>query len=257
MDSKRNTLERRSKILQMLNTDGKVSVKDLSNRFGVSEVSIRNDLVKLEEKGLLVRTRGGAIREKSNYKNTGLSDRLKQNFKEKMRIGKRAIDLIKEGDNVILSAGSTVIPLAKQLSRLKNIRVITHSLPVIDELSHNSQMEVIQVGGVLRSKMRSLVGPIAEKTLGKLSCNTVFLSVEGIDLESGIFSPVIEEASLSKIAIGVSEKVVVLADSSKFQRKSFAKVCSMDRIDVIITDKGIPDRTRNSLEKMGIEVIIA
>ncbi len=261
MQTKRNTLERRAKILQHLNNKGKVYVKDLSKEFSVSEVSIRNDLVKLEEKGLLIRTRGGAIKEKSGYDDPGLSQRIKQNFKEKMRIGKRAVDLINEGDNVILGAGTTLLPLARQLNRFKNIRIITHSLPIVDELSgisnNGGKMEVIQVGGVLNGRLRSLVGPIAEKTLGKLHCNTLFLSVEGIDLTAGIFSPIIEEASLSRVAINVSDRVVVLADSSKFQKRSFAKVCSINQVDVVVTDKNIEPKIKAGLEKLGIEVIIA
>ncbi len=260
MESKRNTLERRAKILQQLNSEGKVYVKNLSLAFGVSEVSIRNDLFKLEEKGLLIRTRGGAIKEKMGFEEKGLSHRIKQNYKEKMRIGKKAAELINEGDNIVLSSGTTVLPLARQLSRFNNIRVITHSLPVVDELSNTKtrvgNIEVIQVGGVLNPKLRSLVGPIAEKTLSKLSCNTLFLSVEGIDLEGGIFSPILEEASISRVAMDISDRVIVLADSSKFQKRSFAKICSLDKVDTIITDKQINPETRQALEKRGIKVLV-
>ena len=256
MKKPRNTLVRRSKVLELLNRQDNVSVSTLSTMFAVSEVSIRNDLSKLESKGLLIRTRGGAIKKQPVNFDLSLNQRLKKFFKEKQNIGRKAVEYIHEGETIVLDSGSTTLKVAKNLDRFKQIKLITNSLPIADVVADFDGVEVIIAGGVMRPEMRSLIGPMAERNLLEYYCDIAFLAVDGIDCDYGISTPVVSEASLNKIMIDIARKVIVVSDSSKFGRRSFAKIASMDKIDVLITDNGIPDKDRKKLEKMELELVI-
>ena len=251
-----NTLTRRSDILNLLEKQDNISVAALSRMFGVSEVSIRNDLTHLEHKGLLIRTRGGAIKKQPVNFDLSLNQRLRKFFKEKEKIGKKAIEYIREGDTIVMDSGSTTLQIARSLDRFKQIKLITNSLPVADAVADFEGVEVIIPGGILRPEMRSLIGPMAERNLLNYNCDIAFLAVDGVDCENGISTPVLYEATFSRTMIEISNKVIVVTDSSKFQKRSFVKITSMDKIDVIITDKGIPDEDREKLEKMNIDLIL-
>jgi len=256
MKKPRNTLARRSEMLEILNKQDSISVTDLSQMFGVSEVSIRNDLSHLELKGLLIRTRGGAIKKQPVNFDLSLNQRLKKFFKEKQKIGRKAVEYIREGDTIVMDSGSTTLKIAKNLDKLKQIKLITNSLPIAEMVADYDGVEVIIPGGVMRPEMRSLVGPMAERNLLQYYCDIAFLAVDGIDCDYGISTPVVLEATFCKTMIEIAKKVIVVSDSSKFQRRSFAKIASMDEIDVIITDKGIPDSDKAKLENMHTDLIL-
>ncbi len=251
-----NTLSRRSDILKLLEKQDNISVAALSRLFGVSEVSIRNDLSHLEHKGLLIRTRGGAIKKQPVNFDLSLNQRLKKYFKEKQRIGRKAVEFISEGDTIVMDSGSTTLQIARNLDRFKQIKLITNSLPIADAVADFEGVEVIIPGGVLRSEMRSLIGPMAERNLLNYNCDIAFLAVDGIDCDIGISTPVLYEATFSRAMIEISNKVIVVTDSSKFQKRSFVKITSLDKIDIIITDKGIPEQEKIKLEKMNIDLIL-
>lgn len=252
----RNTLSRRSEILELLKKKENISVIELSTMYKVSEVSIRNDLAHLESKGLLIRTRGGAINKQPINFDLSLNQRLKKYFKEKQNIGKKAVEFINEGDTIVMDSGSTTLRIAENLGIFKQIKLITNSLPIAEQVADFKGVEVIIPGGVLRSEMRSLIGPMAERNLLNYYCDIAFLAVDGIDCDKGISTPVLYEATFSKTMIDISKRVIVVSDSSKFQRRSFAKIASMDKIDIIISDKGIPEEDRLKLERMNLELVL-
>lgn len=254
MKKARNTLTRRSEILELLKKQDNISVQELSDMYGVSEVSIRNDLAHLENKGLLIRTRGGAINKQPKSFDLSLNQRLKKYYKEKQNIGKRAVEYIKEGDTIVMDSGSTTLRIAENLGKFKQIKLITNSLPIAEQVADYKGVEVIIPGGVLRPEMRSLIGPMAERNLVNYFCDIAFLAVDGIDCDSGISTPVLYEATFSRTMIDISKKVIVVSDSSKFLRRSFVKIASLDKIHVVITDKGIPESEKNKLERMNILV---
>ena len=256
MKKPRNTLARRSEMLKILNKQDNISVSDLSQMFGVSEVSIRNDLSHLELKGLLIRTRGGAIKKQPVNFDLSLNQRLKKFFKEKQKIGRKAVEYIKEGDTIVMDSGSTTLKIAKNLDKFKQIKLITNSLPIAEMVADYEGVEVIIPGGVMRPEMRSLVGPMAERNLLQYYCDIAFLAVDGIDCDYGISTPVVFEATFCKTMIDIAKRVIVVSDSSKFQRRSFVKIASMDEIDMIITDQGIPEEQRAKLEKMQIDLVL-
>lgn len=252
----RNTLSRRSEILELLKKKENISVIELSTMYKVSEVSIRNDLAHLESKGLLIRTRGGAINKQPINFDLSLNQRLKKYFKEKQNIGKKAVEFINEGDTIVMDSGSTTLRIAENLGIFKQIKLITNSLPIAEQVADFKGVEVIIPGGVLRSEMRSLIGPMAERNLLNYYCDIAFLAVDGIDCDKGISTPVLYEATFSRTMIDISKRVIVVSDSSKFQRRSFAKIASMDKIDIIISDKGIPEEDRLKLERMNLELVL-
>jgi len=181
---------------------------------------------------------------------------LKKFFKEKKKIGRKAVEYIREGDTIVMDSGSTTLKIAKNLDKFKQIKLITNSLPIAEIVADFEGVEVIIPGGVMRPEMRSLVGPMAEQSLLQYYCDIAFLAVDGIDSEYGVSTPVILEAAFCKTMIEISKKVIVVSDSSKFQKRSFVKIASMDEIDMIITDTGIAEEERVKLEKMKLDLVL-
>jgi len=255
--AKRNTLQRRTLILEKLEGDGQVFVNILSKHFEVSEVTIRNDLLQLEKKQMLIRARGGAIKANRVGIDYELSKKHKLNLEKKQKIGKKAAGLIEDGDTVIIDSGTTTMEMTKYISQDYRLTVITNALNIANQLVHNQNKEVIIPGGFLRKESLSLVGTPAEKSFKSFLSDKLFLGVDGLDIEFGLMTPNIEEAHLNQTMIEISQQVIVLADSSKFFKRSLAIICPISKINTLVTDEGIPPHFKANLEKMGIEVIIA
>jgi DeoR family transcriptional regulator of aga operon len=255
---RRWTVERRKSILERINKEGKVFVHDLSKEFNVSEVAIRNDLQQLEKKYLLIRVRGGAIKVEGGVSiDHGLSEKDKLHREEKARIGKKAVQLIKEHDTIIIDSGTTTMEFAKNLDQVEDITVICNALNIASQLAQFKNINLIVPGGYLRRNSLSLVGPLADKNLNNMYVDKVIMGVDGFDTKYGIYTPNIEEAYFNEIMIKVSKEVIVLCDSSKFKRRSLAFICGIDKIHYVITDDGIQESDRKLLEDAGIQVIIA
>ena len=234
----RFTVSRRKKILEQIKEKGEVLVASLSKEFGVSEVTIRNDLEHLERKNLLVRARGGAIHTENNVGNDQwIAEKNKIHINEKAAIGKAASSLIKDGDTIIIDSGTTTVEIVKHLNGIKQLNVITNALNIANHLLIHSSINVIIPGGYLRQNAMSLVGPLAEKNLHNFFVDKLFLSTDGFDTKQGIFTPNIDEAHLNGIMIEIAKEVILVTDSSKFKRKSLAFICGLDKIDKVITTK--------------------
>jgi DeoR family transcriptional regulator of aga operon len=256
--TKRSTVERRADILGMLRENGQVFVHELSTKFNVSEVTIRNDLEQLEIKNQLIRARGGAMRQVNNVSiDYPISEKHKLNTVEKAKIGKEAAKLIKESDTIILDSGTTTLEIAKNLSGFKSLTVITNAINIVNQLTANQGVNIIIPGGSMRKNSDSLVGPFAERNLQKFYVDKVFIAVDGFDTSHGAFTPNIEEASLNQIMIEIAKEVILVADSSKFNRKSLAFICPVNKIDIIVTDDKISKEDLKRLQDSGIKVIIA
>lgn len=256
--TKRSTVERRKKILNMLEQNGQVFVHELSEEFDVSEVTIRNDLELFESKKLLIRSRGGAMKyENSVGMDFQLSDKDKINYAEKIRIGKKAAALVNPGETIILDSGTTTMEIAKNLSPDDAVNVITNAFNIANQLINSPNINIIVPGGTLRKNSHSLVGPLAEKSIRNFYVDKVFLGVDGFDTSQGAFTPNIEEASLNQIMIEISKEVILVADSSKFKRRSLAFICPVNKIDIVVTDEHISREDQNRLADLGVKVIIA
>jgi len=256
---KRNsTIVRRKSIILQVNETGQVLIHELSKEFDVSEVTIRNDLEDLEKKNLLVRTRGGAIRNESSVGiDLHLSEKSKLHYEEKSKIGKIAAQIINERDTIIIDAGTTSLEVAKNLGQFNDITVICNALNVVIQLLQFDNIKLVIPGGYLHKHSLSLVGPLAERNIQNLYVDKVFIGVDGFDTKRGIYTPNIEEASLCESMINISKEVIVVCDSSKFSRRSLAYICDIDKIHTVITDCEIPNDDRKRLEDAGIRVIMA
>ncbi len=249
-------LERRAGILELIESTGQVKVSELSKLFKVSEVTIRNDLTQLEQKGLLIRARGGAIRSQSVGIDYALNIKAKKHFEEKKAIGEKAAGLIQDGDTIILDSGTTTTEIAKNLNRFNELTVITNALNIARQIAEYPQFKIIVPGGILRPKSLSMVGPTAEASIRNYYCDKLFLGVDGIDAHYGISTPNVEEAHLNRVMIELSKEVFVVTDSSKFNRRSLAFIASMEKVHIVITDKNIPQEEKEKLENMGVQILI-
>jgi DeoR family transcriptional regulator of aga operon len=239
-----STLNRRVKILNLIEEQDHIQIVKLSKLFNVSEVTIRNDLSHLEQKGLLIRTRGGAIKQQRVGLDFRLSEKASQHYAEKQRIGKKAREFVNNGDTIILDSGTTTLEIGKNLADFEELTVITNAINIAGH-----------PGGFLRENSLSLVGTTAEDSLKNFYCDKVFMGVDGIDTSYGISTPNIEEAHFNRVMIEVANELIVVADSSKFYRRSFAFIAPISSISTLITDKNIPGEESNKLQTAGVKVI--
>ena len=248
--------ERHQSILDILQLQGGVSVTDLSQRLNVSEVTIRKDLTALEKQNKLYRTHGRAIPISPYIGDRHINEKEKQFVMEKQAIGKAAAALIHEHDSILMASGTTILFAAKQLAEAKNITVITASVSVSSMLSQNKDIDVVQLGGLVRESSVSVVGSFAESMLKYFNCSQLFIGADGVDLEFGVTTTNMMEANLNRMMMDASQQIILLVDSSKFGKKGFSKICDLDKVDTIITDKNIPQKYLDSLTDLGIEMII-
>ena len=246
--------KRHSQILEILQKQGSVSVLDLANQLEVSSVTIRKDLSLLEEKELLFRNHGRAILINPYINDRHINEKEKLYMEEKRQIGIRAAELIYSNDSIIIASGTTMHAFARQIRVKERLTAISAALDVTSILAHDKDIDIIQLGGFVRNTSLSIVGNYAEKMLEDFSCSKLYLGVDGIDLDYGLTTTNAMEATLNRMMMKVSQKTIVLADSSKFGRRGFSKICDLDSIDHIITDKNICQKTLESLNERGIEI---
>lgn len=250
-----STVERRQEIVVLANHQGKVKVPDLSDKFKVSTVTIRNDLNSLAKKGLLVRARGGAIASTKISKELSVEEKHHENHDVKVAIGKEAAKLINHGESIILDSGTTTEQIAKCLGTHKDLVVMTNGLNITVELSHFDDIETLVTGGKLRKRSLSFYGSHAEESLKNLRFDKVFLGVDGIDTTVGLTTHFEHEANLNRIMVDSSREVIAVTDSSKFNKNGFQLVASMISINTLITDDRIPEKARSEIESYGIKLI--
>lgn len=251
----RSTVERRDNIIQEIQKNGKVRVDNLSEQYDVSSVTIRNDLDYLEEKGILHRTHGGALIRKSVYEDPTLEEKKKRFYEEKQRIGKKAVELIKDSDSILLDSGTTAMEVAQRLSGKKNLTIMTNAINIALKLGEFEKLNVMLTGGVLRKESFSLVGPEAEAAISNYYFDKLFLGVDGLDIRFGLTTPNPMEAQLNRTMVKRAQEVIAIADSSKFGRHSFSYICDIDVISTIITDDNISNQYEMELVKRNINVI--
>ncbi len=227
---------RHDRIITLIRKMRKVSVEELTRRLGVTRVTIRKDLTFLEEKGILMRTHGGAVLAENSYRDQYFLKRKEIYREEKKRIAHKAAKLILEDDTIYIDSGSTAACLAKEIIG-KSIRVITNSLDVINILSDSSDCALISVGGRYRKEAGSFIGPQAEETIRQFSIDIAFLGSSGISEEGSFSSYNIFESQLKSTVITASKRNIILADSSKYGKEAFSIFANCSAIDILITDR--------------------
>jgi len=249
--------QRREKILELLKEDGSAKVIDLAKIFKVTEVTIRQDLEKLEKDGLAFREHGGAF-----LKNVG--DQVKSfllanqdNIDKKELIATKCLEFIESGDTIILDSGSTTTEIAKKIKGLKNLTVITNALNIALMLGAEPGIEVIMTGGEFKPPTLSLTGQKAADFFKGINVQKLFLATAGISLKSGLTYPSLSDLVVKKAMIDAAETTYLVADSTKIGKSAFASLGALSLIDYIITDAGIEDKHKAVFRQNEIELIIA
>jgi DeoR family transcriptional regulator, aga operon transcriptional repressor len=250
--------ERRRRIMELLDTQERVTVDELVSHFDVSAVTIRGDLDALANAGAVVRSHGGALKRVDAPEDMPITVKETLHHPEKVRIAHAACQTIRDGETIMLDSGTTTAEIARQLKFLKlhSLNVITNALNIAVELANLPNVRVIMIGGILRQMSYSLCGPHAEQTLRLLHADRLFLAVDGLDPEIGLMTPDVLEAQLNAVMIQVSREVVVVADSTKFQRRSLSVISKMDSVHKVITDEGVKPEMVAALRGRSIDVVI-
>jgi len=257
------TDKRAKEILRLLLRQGKTSVEDLTVALSASPASIRRDLARLEARGLVHRTHGGAMLSGGSVYEPFRFDasfhvREDRFAAEKQRIAHAAAELIQERDTIGISAGTTTTLLAKQLQHRHGIRVVTNAVNIAMELSSSTNVETTLTGGAMRwPGAFSLVGPAAIETLKMFVLDRLFLGVTGLHAGHGATLIEPEEAAVSRMMVKQARTVIVVADSSKMGMVGPAVICAPSDIDLLITDDGIEPETASAFEAAGIRILTA
>jgi len=248
---------RREKILELIREDGHAKVFQLSKIFKVTEVTIRQDLEKLEKDGFIERDHGGAYLKNMgvNVKNITLQNQ--ENLAEKAAIAKKALELINEGDTIILDSGSTTTEIARLITGFKNLTVITNSLNIAFILGADPGINLIVTGGEFKAPTLPLTGQKAADFFNDLHVDKLFLATAGITLKSGLTYPSISDIFVKRAMIESANMVYLVADSSKIGKSSFASLGALSLIDYLITDAKINQTETDMLKKNDIKMIIA
>ena len=249
--------ERRKYILDSIFKDGFVKVADLAEALQVTQTTIRKDLTYLETQGLLYRAYGSAMPTTAQVMDISLHTKKLINYKKKLAIARKAVEMLTENDSIIMGAGSTLEVMAEILKPKGRLNVVTSAVNVAMALGDMSGVSVMQLGGILYGNSLCVIGTEAKSMLRNLQCSKLFFGVDGIDLEGGAFCATLEEAELLSQMIRVSSSAIVLADSSKIGVKGFGRICTIKDINVLITDAGIKEDTRKAFERQGVRVVIA
>ena len=248
--------ERRLRITKILNETetGMVSVSELSERLGVSMMTIRRDLDRLEQMAVLRRVRGGAVAYQGELWETPGEPEV-HSGRDKQAIGWAAARLIEDGDHVLLDSGTTTPHIARNLNYRNDVVAVTHALPVADELVQLPKVTAVLIGGRLLHKGRHTYGPEVLRRLGRLSVDKCFLSAAGYSAEGGACGLDPHEVELKQAMMNAARQVILVADSTKWGRNTGFRIASLKNIDRFVVDDGIPAEAIGVFEAEGVEVI--
>jgi DeoR/GlpR family transcriptional regulator of sugar metabolism len=249
--------ERREQIITLLDQVGRVSVTDLSERFGMSQATIRTDLDALAAQGLLVRTHGGAIA--SNRSNLELSFDVRRRLHstQKHRIGAAAASMVEDGEAIALDASTTALALATQIKGRRELTVITNGIFIALALLDAPGVTVLMPGGFLRRDSVSLVGAEGNEFIKQFNLQKGFFGAKGLTLEEGLTDVNSAEVAIKRSLVVEAKQVIAIVDSSKWGRVGFASFASIDQVDCVISDEGAPPDMVAALREAGVDVIIA
>ncbi|SEN37084.1 MULTISPECIES: DeoR/GlpR family DNA-binding transcription regulator [unclassified Paenibacillus] len=246
--------ERYDRIVEMVNVKGSMRVSELSEHCRVTEETIRRDLDRLEQAGRLRRSHGGAVSVKEEQPEIPYRVRETTHAEEKKRIAQSALSMIRPGDRILLDASTTAGYMAANMPDMP-LTVLTNSIQVATELSSRDKIEVISTGGQLAQRSLSFVGPLAERSLETYHVDKLFLSCKGVHLEGGGISESNElQARLKQKMVGISDQVILLADTSKFGVRAFARVTGLNAVHAVITDQSLDEDVIERLNSYDISI---
>lgn len=244
---------REERILELLQEGEELSVARLGELLGVSAVTIRADLKSLELKGMVIRSRGTAI----PAFHPQLLERQNSNTPQKEAIAKLAASFVSDGDSIMISNGTTCALIARYLFGRRNVQIVTNSTLVLPYVRVNGNVTVTLVGGEFRPQAEALVGPTAIKQIEDYHVTTSFFGTDGLTLEHGLTTALVENADLLRRMCSQASRSVLVVDSSKLGNKGFVRILPLSEVDILITDSGMPEETIRDIRAMGVDVRIA
>jgi len=249
--------ERRSVIMQIIDSSGRVRVQDLARRFSTTSVTIRNDLNELQRRGLLQRSHGGAIKPDARQYESPFMDRMQAHIEEKRRMGILAASLIHDGDTVILDSGTTTDEIAKQLKNRSRLQVITNGVNIANELLTARGVHTVILGGTLRNDSASIVGRATEDMLSHLFADKLFMGGAACDPDFGVSGANLEEAMVNKAMLGCARETILVADASKFDKRSMSRIATFSQIHTVVSDTSMPVRIQEKVRSFGCNLLLA
>jgi len=248
---------RRAKILRWLQEEGSARVRTLSGAFDVSEVTLRQDLEKLEADGHIVREHGGAFLKSMTQQVRAMALQHREHMEAKQRIGRAAAALVGDGETIILDSGSTTTEVAAQLIGRRDMTVITNALNIALLLGAEPGFDVHMTGGHFKAPTLSLSGERSADYCRGLFVQKLFLATAAIDLEAGLTYPALSDIPVKRAMIEAAEKVILVADSSKIGARAFSALGGIDLVHLLVTDDAVTPEDRAAIEAAGVEILIA
>jgi DeoR family transcriptional regulator of aga operon len=248
--------ERRTQILKIVRSAGRVRVNELAGRFSTSAVTIRNDLNELHQRGLVLRSHGGAVLPDTILRESPVHERLKAQSDEKRRIGAMAATLIHNGETIILDSGTTTLEIARQIKKKQGLQIITNGINIAAELLDARDSQVFIVGGTVRGESASISGHFAEEMFDQFSADKLFLSGAGCDLDFGVSGANLEETMVNRAMIRIAREIILVADASKFSKRSMSRIAPLSEIDTVISDTSLDEDIQAKLRALGCNLIL-
>ncbi|WP_263372934.1 DeoR/GlpR family DNA-binding transcription regulator [Granulicella aggregans] len=248
--------ERRMQILQILRAEGRAKVNELVRRFNTSAVTIRSDLNELDQRGLVQRSHGGAVIHDTVFRESPVHERIKSQSKEKQRIGAMAATLVREGETIILDSGTTALEVARNLKNIQNVQVITNGVNIAAELLNSRNTQIIMMGGTVRNDSASIVGRQTEDMLEQFSADKLFLCGAGCDPDFGVSGTNLEETMANRAMLRAAREIIVVADASKFSKRSMSLIASFSEVDIVISDESLLPELQERIKSFGCKLIL-
>jgi DeoR/GlpR family transcriptional regulator of sugar metabolism len=249
--------ERRQVILELVRSNGAVSLRELARIVKTSEVTVRRDLRHLEAEGMLARRHGGAVANDRTAYEPSYTEKAGVASDEKAAIADLAAELVSPGDAIVIGAGTTTLALAKRLARLAELTVVTNSLLVTQALARARGIEVLVTGGLLRGSIFALVGSAAEESVATLRVQRAFLSGNGLTAERGMSTPNAAVAGIDRAMAATANEVVVLVDNTKIGMDTMIQTVPTSKISHVVTDAGASPDEVAAFRAAGVQVHIA
>ncbi len=244
---------RHDQILNLLQNFRHISVAELTERLGVSNVTIRKDLNQLESMGYVLRSHGGVRLAQSVSSVSNFTSRKSSNHDLKDRITDQALKLIQDGDTLCLDAGTTNAMLAEKLINY-SVRVVTNSLEVINILKESESVALTILGGNFRQEAGSFIGPVTESDISQMQFDLSFIGAESISPTGSFLTGNSIEGAVKRAILNASKRRIILADSSKYEARAFARFADSDMVDILISDTGFKEP--DFFKELGIELLL-
>ena len=252
-----NAIERKRYILNELQRNGSVVITDLAERIQVSSMTIRRDLNAMAEDGMVTLEHGGAVLNNGSLFECNMRFKSVINATEKQRIAAKCMEYINEGDSIFLDAGTTPNEVAVLLRGKRNISVLTHSLMVANTTANMRNIKLIMCPGEFRENSMAFLGPLTDDFIQHFQIDTLFLSLEGIDLNDGLSVVDVQDGHTKKVLVEKAKRVICIADHSKFNKSFFYKIAPVADVDLVVTDTGLDAATQELFRQNNVPLVLA